>query len=125
MALKKNEAAELAKAEAALDAEAKAAAVKEDPTPEPEVKEEPAPTPEPEVKEEPTPEPEVKEEPAPAPEPEVKEGPAQALVKVVNLTHSTLYQHSSGLSIGPKAEKALLNDGWLANQLKARLLKRV
>jgi len=104
MALKKNEAAELAKAEAALDAEAKAAAVKEEPTPEPEVKEEPAP------------EPEV---------PEVKETPAQALVKVVNLTHSTLYQHSSGLSIGPKAEKALLNDGWLANQLKARLLKRV
>ena len=111
MALKKNEAAELAKAEAALDAEAKAAAVKEEPTPEPEVKEEPAP--ETEV---PAPEPEV---------PEVKETPAQALVKVVNLTHSTLYQHSSGLSIGPKAEKALLNDGWLANQLKARLLKRV
>lgn len=106
MALKKNEAAELAKAEAALDAEAKAAAVKE----------EPAPTPEPEVKEEPAPETEVTE---------VKETPAQALVKVVNLTHSTLYQHSSGLSIGPKAEKALLNDGWLANQLKARLLKRV
>jgi len=121
MALKKNEAAELAKAEAALDAEAKAAAVKEEPTPEPEVKEEP--TPEPEVKEEPAPETEV---PAPEPEvPEVKETPAQALVKVVNLTHSTLYQHSSGLSIGPKAEKALLNDGWLANQLKARLLKRV
>ena len=95
MALKKNEAAELAKAEAALDAEAKAAAVKEEPAP------------------------------APEPEPEVKEEPAQALVKVVNLTHSTLYQHSSGLSIGPKAEKALLNDGWLANQLKARLLKRV
>lgn len=91
MALKKNEAAELAKAEAALDAEAKAAAVKEETTP----------------------------------EPEGKETPAQALVKVVNLTHSTLYQHSSGLFIGPKAEKALLNDGWLANQLKARLLKRV
>jgi hypothetical protein len=120
MALKKNEAAELAKAEAALDAEAKAAAVKEEPTPEPEpeVKEEPAP--EPEVKEEPTPEPEV-----PAPEPEVKEEAAKTLVKVVNLTHSTLYQHSSGLSIGPKAEKDLLNDGWLANQIKARLLKRV
>ena len=47
------------------------------------------------------------------------------LVKVVNLTHSTLFQHSTGLSIGPKAEKAMLDDGWLANQLKARLLKRV
>ena len=101
MALKKNEAAELAKAEAALDAEAKAAAVKEEPTPEPEVKEEPA------------------------PETEVKEEPAKTLVKVVNLTHSTLFQHSTGLSIGPKAEKDLLNDGWLANQIKARLLKRV
>jgi outer membrane biosynthesis protein TonB len=111
MALKKNEAAELAKAEAALDSEAKAAAVKEEPTPEPEVKEEP------------TPEPEVKEEPAP--ETEVKEEPAKTLVKVVNLTHSTLFQHSTGLSIGPKAEKDLLNDGWLANQIKARLLKRV
>ncbi|MBC7198123.1 MAG: hypothetical protein H5U32_02625 [Pseudomonas balearica] len=111
MALKKNEAAELAKAEAALDAEAKAAAVKEDPAPEPEVKEDP--TPESEVKEDPTPESEVKEE------------PAKTLVKVVNLTHSTLFQHSTGLSIGPKAEKDLLNDGWLANQLKARLLKRV
>ena len=54
-----------------------------------------------------------------------EKGEDLALVKVVNLTHSTLYQHSTGLSIGPKAEKALLNDGWLANQIKARLLKRV
>ena len=54
-----------------------------------------------------------------------EKGEGLVLVKVVNLTHSTLYQHSTGLSIGPKAEKPLLNDGWLANQLKARLLKRV
>jgi len=54
-----------------------------------------------------------------------EKGEGLVLVKVVNLTHSTLYQHSTGLSIGPKAEKPLLNDGWLANQIKARLLKRV
>ena len=54
-----------------------------------------------------------------------EKGEGLVLVKVVNLTHSTLYQHSTGLSIGPKAEKPMLNDGWLANQLKARLLKRV
>ena len=104
MALKKSEASELAAAEAALAAEAAKA----------------------------------EEEAKAAEAAKAEEGAAEAakakaaekgeglvLFKVVNLTHSTLYQHSTGLSIGPKAEKPMLNDGWLANQLKARLLKRV
>ena len=98
MALKKSEASELAAAEAALAAEAAKA------------------------------EEEAKAAEAAKAEEEAKaaeKGEGLVLVKVVNLTHSTLYQHSTGLSIGPKAEKPLLNDGWLANQIKARLLKRV
>ena len=110
MALKKSEASELAAAEAALAAEAAKA--------EEEAKAAEAAKAEEEAK---AAEAAKAEEEAKAAE----KGEDLVLVKVVNLTHSTLYQHSTGLSIGPKAEKPLLNDGWLANQLKARLLKRV
>jgi len=110
MALKKSEASELAAAEAALAAEAAKA--------EEEAKAAEAAKAEEEAK---AAEAAKAEEEAKAAE----KGEGLVLVKVVNLTHSTLYQHSTGLSIGPKAEKPLLNDGWLANQIKARLLKRV
>ncbi len=106
MALKKSEASELAAAEAALAAEA--AKAEEEATAAEAAK--------------------AEEEAKAAEAAKAKaaeKGEGLVLVKVVNLTHSTLYQHSTGLSIGPKAEKPLLNDGWLANQLKARLLKRV
>ena len=122
MALKKSEASELAAAEAALAAEA-AKAEEEAKAAEAAKAEEEAKAAEAAKAEE-----EAKAAEAAKAEEEAKaaeKGEDLVLVKVVNLTHSTLYQHSTGLSIGPKAEKPLLNDGWLANQLKARLLKRV
>lgn len=118
MALKKSEASELAAAEAALAAEA--AKAEEEAVEAAKAEEEAA--------EAAKAEEEAKAAEAAKAEEEAKaaeKGEGLVLVKVVNLTHSTLYQHSTGLSIGPKAEKPLLNDGWLANQLKARLLKRV
>ncbi|MFX1710674.1 hypothetical protein [Stutzerimonas stutzeri] len=124
MALKKSEASELAAAEAALAAEA--AKAEEEAVEAAKAEEEAA---EAAKAEEGAAEAAKAEEEAKAAEAAKAEaaekGEGLVLVKVVNLTHSTLYQHSTGLSIGPKAEKPLLNDGWLANQLKARLLKRV
>jgi len=64
---------------------------------------------------------EVTEEAGTNPKPEAEE----TLVKVENLSHSTLYQHSTGLTIAGKSTKSLRNDGWLKNQIAAKLLKRV
>lgn len=64
---------------------------------------------------------EASEEAGTNPKPEAEE----TLVKVENLSHSTLYQHSTGLTIAGKSTKSLRNDGWLKNQIAAKLLKRV
>lgn len=47
------------------------------------------------------------------------------LVKVENLTFSFLRQPSTGIVIQGKATAELKEDGWLENQINARLLKRV
>lgn len=47
------------------------------------------------------------------------------LVLVENLTHAAFRQHSTGKWIYGKTTEHLLNDGWLANQIKAKLLALV
>lgn len=47
------------------------------------------------------------------------------LVKVENLTFSFQRQPSTGIVIMGKATAELKDDGWLENQINARILKRV
>lgn len=47
------------------------------------------------------------------------------LVLVENLTHAAFRQHSTGKWIYGKTTEHLLNDGWLSNQIKAKLLALV
>lgn len=52
-----------------------------------------------------------------------KEPKERKLVEVESLTHSDLRQPSTGNWISGKGTAFLLDDGWLANQIAARLLK--
>ena len=47
------------------------------------------------------------------------------LVTVRNLSGSDLRQHGTGMVIAAKAVKDMANDGWLKNQIRAGLLKKV
>lgn len=47
------------------------------------------------------------------------------LVLVENLTHTAFRQHSTGKWIYGKSTQHLLNDGWLTNQIEAKLMALV
>lgn len=49
----------------------------------------------------------------------------QTMVLVENTTHTDFRQHSTGKWIYAKKQEYLLDDGWLANHVKAGLLKKV
>lgn len=49
----------------------------------------------------------------------------QTMVLAENLTHTDFRQHSTGKWIYAKKQEYLLDDGWLANHVKAGLLKKV
>lgn len=121
MALKKNDAKAMAALEAKLDEELEAAEVEAAEATEAAEDTEVTETPEVTEAAEEVEATEAAEEAEATPEPEAEE----TLVKVENLSHSTLYQHSTGLTIAGKSTKSLRNDGWLKNQIAAKLLKRV
>lgn len=51
--------------------------------------------------------------------------PTNALVKVKNLTFDFFVQPSTGIRITGKGEAELKDDGWLQNQISAKLLAKV
>jgi hypothetical protein len=71
----------------------------------------------------PEPTPEVAAEAAA--EPEVAKKPKSELVTVLNLTHTYFVQPSTKIRIAGKEQIEMKDDGWLENQINAKLLKRV
>ena len=51
--------------------------------------------------------------------------PSNVLVKVKNLTFDFFVQPSTGICILGKGEAELKDDGWLQNQISAKLLAKV
>lgn len=51
--------------------------------------------------------------------------PSNVLVKVKNLTFDFFVQPSTGIRIMGKGEAELKEDGWLQNQISAKLLEKV
>ena len=67
----------------------------------------------------------AREEPGTGPVAEEEQDGVPKLVKVQSLAKSTLRQPSSGWSIESGKVREMLVDGWLENQLKAKLLQKV